>query len=188
MNAFKNVVTQKQILRSLRSLRMTALSLLIAAPLAAQTAAPRDSARAPLTPRRAFIYSFLAPGYSQSVLGRHKAATVFLVAEAVSLAMIRESAADVNEARRGLNKGTVISWVDASGRALARPDTIAPRFGDKDVHTRQAHVEDWVAVLVANHLLAGAEAFVAASLWDVPARLGFRVLPHGGALTASLTW
>jgi len=42
---------------------------------------------------------------------------------------------------------------------------------------------------VANHLLAGADAFVAAHLWDVPARLAVRVLPGGGAsVAASLTW
>ena len=47
----------------------------------------------PIAPRRAFFYSFLVPGYSQAVLGRNKAAAAFMLVEAISLAMIRESAA-----------------------------------------------------------------------------------------------
>jgi hypothetical protein len=153
---------------------------------AAAVATPNDSLRPPLSPRRAFFYSFLAPGYSQSVLGRHKAATSFLLVEAITVAMIRESAADLHEARRMVNDTVVVSYVDASGN----PNVVAlpPRFGDADVHTRAAHVEDWIALLVANHLFAGADAYVAANLWDVPARLGFRMGPHGAVLSASLKW
>jgi hypothetical protein len=153
---------------------------------AAAVATPNDTLRPPLSPRRAFFYSFLAPGYSQSVLGRHKAATSFLLVEAITIAMIRESAADLHEARRMVNDTVVVSYVDASGN----PGVVVapPRFGDADVHTRAAHVEDWIALLVANHLFAGADAFVAANLWDVPARLGFRMFPHGAVLSASLKW
>ncbi|HET9728033.1 MAG: hypothetical protein ACM3SX_01135 [Deltaproteobacteria bacterium] len=153
---------------------------------AAAVATPNDSLRPPLSPRRAFFYSFLAPGYSQSVLGRHKAATSFVLVEAITVAMIRESAADLHEARRMANDTVVVSYVDASGN----PSVVAlpPRFGDADVHTRAAHVEDWIALLVANHLFAGADAYVAANLWDVPARLGLRMLPHGAVLSASIKW
>jgi hypothetical protein len=147
---------------------------------------PGDSLRPPLSPRRAFFYSFLAPGYSQSVLGRHKAATSFVLVEAITVAMIRESAADLHEARRMVNDTVIVSYSDASGSATAV--TVPPRFGDADVHTRAAHVEDWIALLVANHLFAGADAYVAANLWDVPARLGFRMVPHGAVLSASLKW
>lgn len=154
-----------------------------AVPKAAPTG---DSLRPPLSPRRAFFYSFLAPGYSQSVLGRHKAATSFVLVEAITIAMIRESAADLHEARRMVNDTVVVSYVDVSGA----PGVVVapPRFADADVHTRAAHVEDWIALLVANHLFAGADAFVAANLWDVPARLGFRMFPHGAVLSASLKW
>ena len=144
-------------------------------------AIPRDSLVPPITPRRAFFYSFLAPGYSQSVLGRHKAAAAFMLVEAVSIAMIRESAADLHEARRFENDSLVISY-DASGS----PTLLPGQFTSKEVKTRQAHVEDWIALLVANHLFAGADAFVAAHLWDVPARLGLRASPNGTMLTASV--
>ena len=145
------------------------------------TVVQADSLKPPITPRRAFLYSFVAPGYSQSILGHHKAAMAFLFVEAVSIAMIRESAADVHEARRTANDTIVVSYGPA-------PTTATPRFSGAEVRTRQAHVEDWVALLVANHLFAGADAFVAAHLWDVPAHLGFRALPRGAALSASLKW
>ncbi|HVX39116.1 MAG TPA: hypothetical protein VHB25_06020 [Gemmatimonadaceae bacterium] len=150
---------------------------------------PADSLQPPLTPRRAFFYSFLLPGYSQTVLGRNKAAASFMLVEAISLGMIRESGADVHEARRTMNDTLVISYVDAQGNPLVVPDTARPRFTNTEVRTRRAHVEDWVALLVANHLFAGADAYVAAHLWDVPARLGLRLLPnHGAVLSASMAW
>ena len=141
---------------------------------------PRDSLVPPITPRRAFLYSFLLPGYAQSILGRHKAAGGFILMEAISLAMIRESAADVREARRFENDSLVIAY-GAGGKPVLEPG----RFGSAEVKTRRAHVEDWTALLVANHLCAGADAFVAAHLWDVPARLGLRRSPNGTMLTAS---
>jgi len=147
-----------------------------------------DSLQPPLSPRRAFLYSFLVPGYSQTVLRRHKTAAGFLLFEGMAIAMIRESAADVHEARRGFRDTLVVSYVDAFGGALSVPDTITPRFGSKEVRSRQSHVEDWIAILVANHLFAGADAYVASHLWDVAARVGLRLAPQGAALTASITW
>jgi hypothetical protein len=147
-----------------------------------------QSLQPPLSPRRAFLYSFLAPGYSQSVFGRRKAAAGFMLFEAISIAMIRESAADVHEARRGRADTLVVSWIDDSGHLLTPPDTVTPRFGDREVRSRQARVEDWIAVLVANHLLAGADAYVASHLWDVPARLGIRARPNGVLLAATVSW
>ena len=164
---------------------------LVASPATAQqrdtvvrVVAPTDSLKPPITPRRAFLYSFLAPGYSQSVLGRHKAAMALLFVEAVSVVMIRESAADAHEARRMVNDTVVVSY-GPKGKAA---ETTGPRFGGAEVRTREAHVEDWVALLVANHLFAGADAFVAAHLWDVQAHLGLRVLPGGARVSASLRW
>jgi hypothetical protein len=187
-------------MRKLQYLSLIISTLCVSAPLSGQAqrpdsarrvpaaagATPGDSLRPPLTPRRAFFYSFLVPGYSQSVLGRHKAATAFVLVEAITLSMIRESAADLHEARRMVNDTVVVSYVDESGnpKIVVAP----PRFGDADVHTRAAHVEDWIALLVANHLFAGADAYVAANLWDVPARLGLRMLPHGGVLSMSFKW
>jgi hypothetical protein len=158
---------------------------------AARSSAPAkaDSLRPPLSPRRAFLYSFLAPGYSQSILRRHKAAAIMLFVEAMSVAMIRESAADVAEARRMRGDSLVISYMDdASGGLRTTPLIVTRRFDEEYVKARQSHVEDWIALLVANHLFAGADAYVAANLWDVPAQLSVRNTPHGPALVASLSW
>jgi hypothetical protein len=83
----------------------------------------------------------------------------------------------------------IVSYVDASGAAL--PATTPPvprRFDSQYVHVRQSHVEDWVAFLFANHLFAGADAFVAANLWELPAELSVRVTPDGANIGASVTW
>ncbi len=142
---------------------------------------PRDSLVPPLTPGRAFLYSALAPGYSQSVLGRHKAASAFLLAEAISIVMIRESGADVREAKRFQNDTLVLSY-NANGSLNTQPGP----FGNNEVKSRRSHVEDWIALLIANHLLAGADAFVAAHLWDVPAKIGVSSSTNGTMVTASL--
>jgi hypothetical protein len=154
------------------------------------TAELPDSLRPPLSPRRAFLYSFVAPGYGQAILGRHKAAALMLFVEGLSIAMIRESAADVSEARRlaqDTTAGVVVSWVDpATGNALkvTRP----PLFTSGLVKSRQSHVEDWAAFLIANHLFSGADAYVAANLWDVPAQLALRPVPNGAAIVVSIDW
>ena len=149
---------------------------------------PADTIQPPISPRRAFFYSFFAPGSAQAILGRHKAAALIMLFEGVSLAMIRESSADVHEARRTRNDTIVVSWVSSSGTQLTTPQVAPPRFDNEYVATRRSHVEDWIAVLIANHLFAGADAYVAAHLWDVPAQLGMRSTPNGTAVVASLTW
>lgn len=146
---------------------------------------PRDSLVPPISPRRAFLYSFLVPGSGQSILGRHKAAAAFLFVEAVCLAMIRESGADVHEARRSAGDSLIVSYVDQSGNPAVLK--AAPRFGSAEIHTREAHVEDWAALLVGNHLFSGADAFVAAHLWDVRVRLAMRNTPDGRALAIGAT-
>ena len=158
----------------------SARAIPVAAPI------PTDSLVPPITPRRAFVYSLLVPGSAQGILRRNKAAAAFVFVEAVTLSMIRESGADVHEARRTQNDSIVVTYVDDNGSSSVIKT--APRFDDAYVHTRAAHVEDWIALLVANHLFAGADAFVAAHLWDVGPRLALRRLPGGTALVASVKW
>jgi hypothetical protein len=176
-------------------------ALLFALPAAAQRpdssrlrptparAQSRDTLKPPLSPRRAFLYSALIPGFAQSKLGRNKAAAVMLTIEAMAIAMIHESGADVREARSMSGDSVVvISYVSSSGDSLTTPLTVARRFDSPYVHVRQSHVEDWVAFLIANHLFSGADAFVAANLWDVPAQLQIRAIPGGASVGAKLTW
>ena len=145
-----------------------------------------DSVKPPLSPRRAFLYSALVPGSAQSILGRHKAAAIMLLVEGVSIAMLRESAADVREARRMSGDSLVTSYVDGNGDRQV--STTPRRFDPEYVHARQSHVEDWAAFIVANHLFSGADAFVAANLWDVPTQLSLEVGRAGARVGARLTW
>ncbi len=52
---------------------------------------------------------------------------------------------------------------------------------DALLHSRKLHLEDWVAVVIFNHLIAGADAFVAAELWDFPTHMSIKAtaLPNG---------
>jgi hypothetical protein len=129
-----------------------------------------DSLKPPVSPKRAFLTSLFLPGSSQNRLGRHRVAAGIIGVEAMSIAMIRESGADVRQARRQLGDSLVVTYVDDNGNKTS-PTLERRRFGDDEVNARRSHVEDWIALLVANHLFAACEAFVAASLWDVNARV-----------------
>jgi hypothetical protein len=137
----------------------------------ARAAAP-DTLRPPISPRRAFLNSLFLPGSAQNRLGRNRVAAGIIGVEAMSIAMIRESGANVREARRQRGDSIVISYVDpTTGNRLQTPILERRRFGDEEVSARRSHLEDWVALLLANHLFAACDAFVAASLWDVNARV-----------------
>jgi hypothetical protein len=153
-------------------------------PIRALSTVPPDSIHPPISARRAFFYSFLVPGSGQAILGRNKAAATFMLVEAICVSMIRESGADVHEARRLANDTLIVSYVDAAGNSAVT--TVPPQFGSAEIHTRQAHVEDWAAVLVGNHLFAGADAFVASHLWDVPIHVGMRLTPSGHAFVVAV--
>jgi hypothetical protein len=94
--------------------------------------------------------------------------------EAVSAVMIRQSRAEVRQARLAAADSSIVSHVDPSGIALADPRKGAGRFSSSDVATRRAHTEDWIAVLIANHFYSAVDAFVSAHLWDVKIQIGMR--------------
>ena len=205
----------------------------------AAAAAANDAARArpaqvdtvprpPISPRSAFLSSVLLPGYGQSRLDRGQAGALFVIVEAISLAMIQKSAADLREARRFENDSIVVGYTTSSSSpVLVNPTdpnggtytpecygnfapTVRPtglrvpvngvqqplfsvvcptRFSTRLVQARRTHVEDWFALLIFNHLLAGADAFVAAHLWDLPARVSVSPGPGGGTvLSATVRW
>jgi hypothetical protein len=154
----------------------------------AGAASPRDRAlRPPLSPRRAFLTSLVAPGYAQSVLGRPNAAAFFILTESIGLLMVRESAIELREARRLQDDSVALHFVDP---VTGAPDTVyrPARYPEALVRARRAHLEDWIAALVANHLIAAADAFVAAHLWDVPVRVGLWRAGRGAVLAARYRW
>jgi hypothetical protein len=153
---------------------------------------PRDSARAslpkpPLSPRRAFLYSLALPGYSQSVLNRPTAGALFVLTESIALVMLRESAADLRQARRFLTDSLVVIGYDASGETIT-PITQASAYNQRLVDIRRGHVEDWIAFIVANHLFAAADAYVAAHLWDLPTQISVESRPTGAVVAAKVHW
>jgi hypothetical protein len=147
----------------------------------------RQVMRAPLSPRRAFVYSLIAPGSAQTALGRPTAAAIFVLAEAVTITMIRESRANAREAERFADDSIVVSTIDPVTGA-ARITRAAPRYPESLVRARKAQLEDWMAALLANHLFSGVDAFVAAHLWDVPAQLSLQATPGRTTLAARVRW
>ncbi|MGA9836723.1 MAG: hypothetical protein WBQ26_05360 [Gemmatimonadaceae bacterium] len=144
------------------------------------TRGPQPELPPPLSPGRSFAYSFLFPGYAQTVLGRPKAAALFLAFEALAVTMLHQAQFDLRQARNAGADSTVETWWDpATGQT--GPVFARSPYDSTLVRSRRAHVEDWVAAIIANHLFAGIDAYVAANLWDVPAELTVQAVPGGGA-------
>jgi hypothetical protein len=144
----------------------------------ADTTGPKPEVRPPLSPGRAFATSFLLPGYAQTVLGRPKASALFIGFEALCITMLRQAQFDLRQAINARADTVVDSWWDPATGQATRVAHASP-FDPGLVRSRRAHVEDWVAVLIANHLFSGLDAYVAANLWDVPAELSVRATGTG---------
>jgi hypothetical protein len=138
----------------------------------------------PISPRRAFLYSLVLPGYSQSVLGRPTAGALFVLTESIAIAMLRESKAELNEARRLRTDSLIVIGFDASGNQILQ----ASGYTDQLIAVRRGHVEDWIAFLIANHFFAAADAYVAAHLWDLPTQISVGQSPAGTTVGARLRW
>ncbi len=142
----------------------------------------------PISPRRAFLLSFLLPGYSQSKLDRATSGALFAGIEMASIAMWRRSAADVREVQRQGASAPGNFMVNPTTGSVAAADTVPSRFEESLERTRKLHVEDWLAAIAFNHLIAGADAFVAAQLWDVPVRVSAAPTTRGWMMMASIKW
>ncbi len=152
-------------------------------PVAAGARATRDTVGGPpISPRSAFLRSLIVPGLGQAALDRGTAGGIFVSLEALSLLMTIKSKRDLRVARR-LEGDSVFFGIDADGDTLFASSPLAGR-----VRARKQHVEDWVALLIFNHLFAAADAFVAAQLWDVPARVSVQRDGDRTRLTATVRW
>ena len=105
----------------------------------------------PVTPGGAFLRSVLIPGWGQARVGRNVTGGLFLLWEGVCATMVWKANWQLNYARE---RGKFVKS-----------------------HTQER--EDWIVLLVFNHLLAGAEAYVSANLFDFPAALKIRARPDG---------
>jgi hypothetical protein len=108
------------------------------------------SMQRPVSPMGAFWRSFLVPGWGQAKLNRKLSGGLFIAVEGVSLGMIIK--------------------MDHQLKYLQRTN-------DPSAEAKEQQKEDWMAILVFNHLLAGLEAFVSAHLWDFPDDLQLQGVP-----------
>lgn len=168
---------------------------------AVRSGTPQDTAglpqipTPPITPRRAFFSSLLVPGSGQAALDRPYAGGVFLLVEALSLTMLHRAGEDMRLARRFARDSIPLTYhTDPVTGVVARDSLGMPtvatwqvsRYAGEVVRSRRLQVEDWLAVLFFNHLFAGADAYVAAQLWDLPDMIGMRQTPFGPAIAATL--
>ncbi len=145
---------------------------------------PDSLLRPPITPRAAFLHSLVLPGWGQSALRRSTAATFFSAAEIGALYMVAKSRADLRRAKALSGLDSVTVGDPSLGETVSR----VPAFPPGLVNARRLHLEDWLAVLIFNHLIAGADAYVAANLWDLPARVSITHTPAGTGVGASFRW
>jgi hypothetical protein len=142
----------------------------------------------PITPKRAFLYSLMIPGWGQSRLDRGTAGALFAAVELGSVAMIAKSQVDLRQSRRYTGDSLPGNYqMQNNGQTIA-VGSFPPQFSSDLVRTRRLHAEDWYAAILFNHLLSGADAFVAAQLWDSTPRVAIRPHSDGVALVASIRW
>lgn len=108
--------------------------------------------RPPVSPTGAFFRSLLVPGWGQARLDRNVTAGIFISFEALAAAMVWKSQWQLDFARTR----------------------------NKFIRSHSQEREDWIVLLVFNHLMAGAEAYVSAHLWDFPPALRIQVVPVDG--------
>ena len=177
--------------------------LLSSVPLGAQVqtpdarsgvAPPADTGRAPISSTRAFLYSLALPGLGQARLDRPIVGAGFFLMEAFAIALVHRTADDLRLARAYRRDSIPLRYAVNEASGLAQRDGYGnpivaawePNYyGDALVRARRLQLEDWTAILVFNHLIAGIEAFVAAQLWDLPQHVKLRASPVRGGLVVT---
>jgi hypothetical protein len=176
---------------------LSAVALLIAPALQAQIA---DSARVgatgtpavdtlpsvlthasplpPVSPKKALFRSLLIPGWGQASLDRGTAGAIFVSVEVISIAMLQKSKAELHAAERA-QKDSIFNPVDS---------TYAPNPLTAVLGPRHQAVEDWTVLLIFNHLISAADAFVAAHLWNVPIEVQGSPVSKQAQISATIKW
>ena len=142
---------------------------------------PSGAVHAPISAKSAFFYSLLLPGLGQAKLDRSYAGALFFATEMIGIYRLRQAEVDLHYAQKHSHDSTlvVLTYQQDSSGQLQFDSTGSPipstfgyaRYDSLRVQARKTHVEDWEAVLVFNHLISAADAFVAAQLWDLPAHV-----------------
>jgi hypothetical protein len=145
---------------------------------------PDSLLRPPISPKKAFLHSLLLPGWGQSELRRSTAATIFAAAEIGALYMVGKSRSDLRRARALSSRDSITVGDPGLGQAVTRVSAVPEDL----INARRLQVEDWLAALIFTHFISGADAFVAANLWDLPARVSIRQTPAGTGIGAQFRW
>ena len=121
---------------------------------------------------------------------------LFTIVEVGAIGMARKAAQDLSEAKALAGDSVVATYrIDpATGLAVIDPKTglpipatyIADRFTPDRVKARRTHYEDWIAAIVFNHLFSGADAYVAANLWDFRTNVGVASTPRSTTVYATI--
>jgi hypothetical protein len=140
-----------------------------------------DYIKPPISPGRALLYSMLVPGLGQAKLDEPYTGAFFFAIEAVSIAQVRQAIIDRNYNAHHTSDSVVSSYQNDGVTGTPLADTTgapiptgyvynryAPTAASDRLGARRLHVEDWIALLIFNHLISGADAFVSAELWDLP--------------------
>lgn len=195
-----------------RRLRATAGLLLLHAVVSTLSAQQQDSAKAgvgrppapshrapradtvkgpPIPPGRAFLYSLLVPGLGQAKLDRAWTGALFAGVEVLALSRWEQAARDLKYAQTHRNDSVALYDSVVNGVVQINDTTGKPieifnynPYSSSRVGARKLHVEDWIAVVIFNHLIPGADAFVEAQLWDLPSRISAFRAPDGSTVVA----
>jgi hypothetical protein len=113
----------------------------------------------PVSPMGAFWRSLLIPGWGQAKLNRKLTGALFIGFEGIAIGMVVKTTHQ-------------LEYVKATG-------------SESSIESKEAEQEDWLTLLVFNHLLSGVEAFVAAHLWNFPDDLRLEAIPgeYGAQIT-----
>lgn len=122
---------------------------------------PQFREEPPVSPLGAMWRSLLLPGWGQSILGRRLTGGVFVFWEGLTLGMTLKSVQQLH---------------------------YQEKVGAETVEDKRQEIQDWAVLLAFNHLVAAAEAFVSAQLWDFPRSLEVRALPGGSVGAAMRVW
>ena len=145
----------------------------------------------PIPPGRAFLYSFLVPGLGQAKLDRAWTGALFAGVEILAISRWQQAARDLKYSQT--HRQDSIALYDSVANGVVQIDTATGKpieifaynpYSSARVGARKVHVEDWIAVIIFNHLISGADAFVEAQLWDLPSRVSAFRGPDGSMVVA----
>ena len=111
---------------------------------------PSDTLKHRPAPLVYFFRSLAIPGWGQASLDRKLTGALFVAFEGLSISMAMKTSTEL--------------------QFLSQADTATAT-------ARRAERQDWIVLIVFNHLFSALEAYVSAHLLDFPSDLHLRVLP-----------